>query len=158
MSTALTTLLQHAEAERDQTLHSLMQTEAQMRRMQQQTQQLRSYRQDTLQRGPAARGHWADMAQLQGHQVFLDRLDQALTQQQGAETAVQRRCDALRQQLLAQELRVASVRKLLERRQQARDIVAARQEQRRTDEAAQQARWRSGNGPVQGAPVPAVSG
>jgi len=153
MSTALTTLLQHAETERDQTLHSLMQTETQLRRLQQQTAQLQGYRQDTLQRGPAALGQWADMAQLRGHQAFLDRLDQALAQQQGAEQGVQCRCDALRQQLLAQELRVASVRKLMQRRQQAQDIAASRLDQRRTDEAAQQARWRTGPGLAPGAPV-----
>jgi flagellar FliJ protein len=143
MSTVLATLLQQAESERDQTRHSLAQAEQQLRRMQMQTQQLASYRSDTLERARAAQGQWSDVARLRSQQSFVDRLDQALTQQRQAEQTVQRRCDALRQQLLAQELRVASVRKLLLRRQQAQDIAEARRDQRRSDEAALQALWRA---------------
>jgi flagellar FliJ protein len=151
MSTTLSTLLQHAESERDQTLQLLMQAEAQLRRLQLQTTQLQGYRQDTLGRGPTANGQWADASQLRGHQNFLDRLDQALAQQQCTEQTVQHRCQALRQQLLAQELRVASVRKLLQRRQQAQAIVESRREQRLTDDAAHQAQWRAGR--IGAAPV-----
>jgi flagellar FliJ protein len=143
MSTPLHTLLQHAESERDQTLHSLLQAETQLQRLQQQTGQLQAYRQDTLQRGAAAHRQWSGMEQLRGHQGFLQRLDQALAQQQAAEQGVQGRCAALRQQLLAREVRVASVRRLMERRQEALNVVHARTEQRRCDEAAQQALWRN---------------
>lgn len=137
MTAALHTLLEHAERQRDDALADLLQAEGALRRLQAQADQLRDYRDDYRTRHPALGGRSAGIEALRCHQDFMQRLDQALHQQDGQLQAQQARCAALRAQLVARETRVASVRKLLERRGQAAQVVADRLEQRRSDENAQ---------------------
>lgn len=149
MSTALHTLLEHAERQRDLALSALLQAEDAARRLQQQAQQLESYRDEYRQRHPALGGRSAGIEALRGHQNFMQRLDQALQQHQGQMQATDSRCASLRHALVAHETRVASVRKLLERRGETARLAAARQDQRRSDDAAQiqqQQRHRDGGG------------
>lgn len=137
MTAALHTLLEHAEGQRDAALAALMQAEATVRRMQTQAEQLRAYRDDYRSRHPALGGRSAGIEALRLHQDFMQRLDQALQQQTGQVQACEGRCATLRSQLVAHETRVASVRKLLERRGQQAQVHADRLEQRRSDDAAQ---------------------
>jgi flagellar FliJ protein len=143
MTTALHTLLEHTQRQRDEVLLALQRAEAHALRLQQQAEQLGAYRTDYERRGPTQAGVTAGMEMVNVHIGFIGRLGQALDQhhgqQQGAEAQVQR----LRAALLPLELRVASVRKLLERREQAQRGVESRREQRQTDEAAQQLLWRA---------------
>lgn len=136
MTAALHTLLEHAERQRDDALAALLQGQAALRRLEAQADQLRDYRDDVRTRHPALGGRSAGIEALRCHQDFMQRLDQALHQQDGQLQAQQARCAALRSQLVAQETRVASVRKLLERRGQAAQLQADRLEQRRSDESA----------------------
>ncbi len=137
MTTALHTLLQHAERQRDLALAALMQAEDAARRLLEQADQLERYRDESRQRHPALNGRSAGIALLRCHQDFMQRLDAALHQQQGQMQATDNRCASLRHALLAHETRVASVRKLLQRRGDTARQAAARIDQRRSDEAAQ---------------------
>lgn len=143
MSAALHTLLEHTERQRDDLLLALQRAQAQLLRLQQQADQLGAYRGDYERRGPAQAGRCSGMEMVHVHAGFIGRLDQALQQhqgqQQGAETQVQR----LRAALLPVEIRLASVRKLIERRDQALRGAELRREQRQSDESAQQLLWRA---------------
>ena len=137
MTAALHTLLQHAERQRDQALAALLQAEDAVRRHQLQADQLQGYRDEYRQRHPALGGRSASIEMLRCHEGFMQRLEQAMQQQQGQMQATHNRCASLRHALVAHETRVASVRKLLERRDDTARLAAARLDQRRSDEAAQ---------------------
>ena len=138
MSHALLTLLQLAERERDAAVAALLQAEESARLAQAQAEQLMQYRNEYRQRHPAQGGRSASIELLRCHQGFMLRLDEALTQQEGKVQAAQARTARLRADRVTQETRVASVRKLLERRGAEQDRVTTRHEQKRSDEAAQQ--------------------
>ncbi|RVU43025.1 flagellar export protein FliJ [Rubrivivax rivuli] len=136
MTAALHTLLEHAERERDEAVSALLQAEEHHRRLLAQQEQLLAYREDYRARHPAQGGRSASIELIRCHQGFMQRLDQALQQQQHALLQTEARVGELRQALVAQETRVASVRKLLERRGTQARHLAERQDQRRSDETA----------------------
>lgn len=142
MSTALHTLLSEAERTRDAALSALVKAEQHAARLQQQAEQLAQYRGELRQRHPASAGRSAGMDRVLVHEGFSGKLQDVIDQQQAqrlaALTAVQRRQEALR----ACELRVASVRKLLQRRAGVLAQASQRREQRQTDETAQQLQQR----------------
>jgi|CXWL01.1.fsa_nt_gi flagellar FliJ protein len=142
MTLALHTLLEHAERERDETMAALLHAEEAARRLRVQADQLHAYRDEYRLRGPAHGGRSAPIELLRCHQGFMQRLEQALGQQQATLLAAQARVAEQRSALLAQEIRVASVRKLLERRGEDHQRAAARLEQRRHDDDAVQRLWR----------------
>ena len=142
MTQALATLLEHAEHQRDEALAKLMQAEDTARSMLAQTEQLRNYRGEYAARSPARGGRSAPIELLRCHLAFMQRLEQALAQQQAVAESAEHHAVGLRQALVALETRVASVRKLMERRGQAQQRVADQQEQRHSDEASQQRAWR----------------
>lgn len=142
MSTSLQTLLNEAERQRDAALAALLQAEEATRRLQAQAQQLQAYRMDYHERGPTHAGRSTPIELLHCHRDFMQRLDQALEQQQGQLQAGEASVVQLRAALLAHEIRVASVRKLIERRAREARQIAARLEQRRGDDAAPQSAWR----------------
>ncbi len=141
MTRALQTLLEHAERERDEALACLMQTEESSRRLRQQLEQLQAYRADYEARSPGSGGQAAPIELLRCHQGFVLRLDQALAQQSGQLQTAEHQLQLQRQRLLERETRVAAVRKLVERRLHEQQRSLARQEQKRSDEAAAQRRW-----------------
>ena len=138
MTAALHTLLEHAERERDEALSAVLQAEDLLRRQQLQEEQLVAYREDYRQRHPALGGRSASIELLRCHEGFMQRLDQALQQQRGQVQHAEHRGAQLRVALVAQETRVASVRKLLERRGAQVQVQADRLDQRRSDETAMQ--------------------
>lgn len=148
MTTALHTLLEHAVRQRDEALAALLQAEQAAHRLRLQAEQLHTYRGEYHERGPTRAGSTAPVELLHCHHSFMQRLDQALGQQHGQLQTAETRVVQLRGTLLAHETRVASVRKLLERRSQEQRRVAARQEQRRGDEAAMQRHWHQRGGVV----------
>jgi flagellar FliJ protein len=157
MTQALHTVLEHAERQRDEARAQLLRAEEAARQLQHQAEQVHAYRDEYRQRHPAQGGRSTSIGMLRVHQGFMQRLDQALQQVQGQVQAAQARCDALRAALVAQETRVAAVRKLLERRDQQARLDHDRREQRRADEAAQRRRrddgstapgWRLGTEPA----------
>ncbi len=114
MTQALNTLLEHAEHERDQARMALLQAEDTVRRLNEQAEQLLSYRDEYRLRSPTHGGRAAPIDMLRHHQGFMMRLDSAMQQQQGQLHAAEARGARLRVALMAQEMRVASVRKLLD--------------------------------------------
>ena len=134
-------LLQQAERERDAALAALREAEDAERRARQQASQLDQYRLDYRQRWGAQAGRAGTVLQLQCYQGFIQRLEQAMAQQARQCESSARRAAQARVRLQATELRVAAVRKLIERRQQAEHALAGRRAQKQTDEAAQRASW-----------------
>jgi flagellar FliJ protein len=143
MTQALHTLLEHAERQRNEALALLLKAEESARRLQQQGLQLLAYRDEYRQRQPGLGGHSVSIELLRSHHEFMQRLEQALTQQDGQLTVAETRLMARRADLLALETRVASVRKLMERRSHDLRRRNERQEQRRSDDAQHAARRES---------------
>jgi flagellar protein FliJ len=134
MDRSLHTVLQHAERQRDDAQAALRDAEAAIHRLQLQADQLRAYREETQQRHPAHHGRSATVELLRYHQAFVQRLEQAIAQQQAQMVQAQSRAAARRSQLMALETRVAAVRKLIERRDAQDRQREAQQEQRRLDD------------------------
>lgn len=139
---ALHTLLTQAEAERDQARAALRRAEDQLTRLRAQAEQLHAYRGEYQQRwgGQFAQGGAIEIVHC--YQSFMQRLDEALAQQRQQSDAAAALAERQRAVLLTTEMRVASVRKLLERRQIELRRVQDRREQRQNDETAQQLHWR----------------
>jgi flagellar FliJ protein len=141
MTQALKTLLDIAERERDQAAAALAQAEQQLQAQRQQWDQLQAYQADYARRSPAQGGKAAPIEVLRCHQAFMGRLDQALDHQQRVLHAADGEAQLRRQTLLQRETRLASVRKLMQRRSDTAAQAADRAEQRHTDEAALQRHW-----------------
>ncbi len=144
MTQPLQTLIDQAERERDAAQAAVLQADEQTRRLQAQQQQLQDYQADYASRAPALGGHSATIAQLRAHHAFMQRLQQALAQQQAVVAQARQQLLTRRDSLLACEIKLASVRKLAERRVQEDQRQSARHEQKRSDEAAAQRHWRDG--------------
>jgi flagellar FliJ protein len=71
----------------------------------------------------------------------MDRLTQAVEQQQRVVVHAQAALDQAKLKLRDGEIRVASVRKLIERRQAEARLSSDRREQKATDEFAARAAW-----------------
>src|SRR5688572_30288579 len=78
---------------------------------------------------------------LQCYQGFSTRLGQAIDQQQNVAAHAALRLEQSREALRDHEMRVASVRKLLERRLHEMRQVSERRDQKQTDEFASRAAW-----------------
>lgn len=132
-------LLERAEAERDAVQARAARAAQAVQRLERQAEQLRAYRDEYLQRAPTRGGRAAGIDMLRTHRDFMQRLEQAAVQQRGQLEAAERDAAVLSAALIAEETRVAAIRKLIERRTQEATRHAARREQRRTDEDAQRA-------------------
>ncbi len=147
MAESLSTLLQLAERERDAARAALMRAEDQSNHALAQLEQLRAYQADYRTRTPGQGGAAAPIAVLRMHLGFMGRLDQALVQQQAAVSQCEAELHRRRGQLQQAEVRLASVRKLAERRDAELRRLDDHREQRRSDEAAMQRhRHRTGFG------------
>ena len=144
MSQSLQVLLQHAESQRDEAMAALLRAEAASRRLRRQWDQLCAYRAEYAARAPAQGGQVTTIERLRSHHVFMQRLDQALAQQQGLLASSDAQVAQSRALLLQRETRVASVRKLQQRRLLEEQQKTARREQTRSDEATLQRNWREG--------------
>lgn len=141
----LSLLLERAEAERDAAQRRAQRAAETARRLVLQAEQLGAYRDEYRLRSPAPGGQGTPIEILRCQRDFMQRLDQALALLCSQVEACEREAQSARAALLAHETRVASVRKLIERRLQEHQRGAARQEQRRSDEAATRATWSARN-------------
>lgn len=140
MSTqALNILLERAEAERDDALAKLQELQRQAEAAQAQAQQLGQYRSDYQQRWTQQFARQTTIDIVGHYQNFGQRLDQAIAQQGAVSQFAQQRVERAREALRDLELRVASVRKLIERRQGELRRSAQCREQKATDEQAARA-------------------
>jgi len=141
MSSALKTLLEQAETERDAALARMLQADDAARQARAQSEQLHAYREDYRRRAPALHGRSASIELIRCHQGFMQRLDQAIDQQRAHLARLEQQAADQRAALLERETRVAAVKKLIERREQEARHKATRADQRQTDEAAQRASY-----------------
>lgn len=136
---ALTLLLDRAVSERDEALRALRDAQNQAEQARNQHGQLAQYRNDYQQRWTQTFAQRTTVDILGCYQTFGLRLDQAINQQDQVSSYAEQRQELARNRLADCELRVASIRKLIERRRQDGLRVALRQEQKATDEQAARA-------------------
>lgn len=130
-------LLEQAEAARDAALQALQQAQARAAQAHAQARSLGDYQQQYDQRWQqqfSSEGGSAQILQLQ--RQFGQRLSDAIGQQGAQAQLLDARVNAARLQLQERELRVASVRKLVERRQAEAQLREHKAEQKRSDEFA----------------------
>lgn len=131
-------LRERAALERDRLTGELRHAEEVALRMRRQGEQLVAYRAEYVQRWSSQFARGGAIEIVHCYQSFMQRLDEALEQQQAKIEAAGRQAEAQRQALVQAELRVASVRKLIERRRAEFQRESQRREQRVADETAQQ--------------------
>jgi flagellar FliJ protein len=131
-------LLDRAAQERDRLAGELRRGEQVALRARQQGEQLSTYRGEYLQRWTTQFGRGGAIEIVHCYQSFMQRLDEALAQQQRHIDAADRGVAAVREALIQAEMRVASVDKLMERRRAEMQREEERRDQRQTDETAQQ--------------------
>jgi len=134
-------LMQREQQQCDQAQSALQRADESARRAQQQCEQLLAYRGEYEARWSAQFHQGGTMDILMCYRSFMQRLDQAVAmQKRQAEMAERQRLQA-RQVLMECERRLASVRKLLERRLAELAQLGRQREQKQTDEQAQRMRW-----------------
>ncbi|WOB09820.1 flagellar export protein FliJ [Piscinibacter gummiphilus] len=137
----LMALLGQAERERDTAVALLQQANDSFAAAQSQADQLVAYRGEYEARFREQFKSNNSVSILQCYQGFSSRLTQAIEQQQHIAAHAERKVEQAREDLREQEMRVASVRKLLERRLTEQRIAADRRDQKQTDEFAARAAW-----------------
>ncbi|MCB2004660.1 MAG: flagellar export protein FliJ [Burkholderiaceae bacterium] len=136
----LTVAVELATRKRDEAGQALAQVLRRHDHALQQLDQLSSYAADT-------QGRWSVSAQthtspqIVGHYYqFMARLDQTIALQQGVIDEAHRQCLAARKVLMEAEVYLAGLQRLLEKRRQEYARLAARREQKQTDEFASRRR------------------
>jgi len=133
---ALNQLLEHERRTRDEALLGLREAESARDAADSQAAQLDAYRGEYVQRWSARFREPGSVALMQCYQGFMQRLEQAIGQQQAAVQMTHQRLDQALAALREYERRVASVEKLIERRAQQLQRQQARREQVLSDELA----------------------
>jgi flagellar FliJ protein len=141
---SLLALLQHDEQRRDQAALRHRQAQGLAERARDQAQQLLAYRVDYEARWSAQFNASATTQILHCYRSFMQRLDQAVTQQSRQVEATEARLAQARGALLDAERRVASVRKLIERRAAELQRAGQRRDQKHADELTLRLRWAAG--------------
>ena len=155
---ALSLVLEHAERERDQALSQQLRAQQALEGAERQSEQLLNYRSEYEQRWNLQFRQAGAKEIVQCYQGFMGRLELAVNQQQHQVAHATRSLEAARDAVRAQEMRVAAVRKLIERRQQEMALAADRRDQKLTDEQASRAAWSrlmDRNQPLPGGILPA---
>lgn len=141
MSDSLETLLlllDRATQERDRLAAELRRGEQLAERQRRQGEQLSTYRTEYTQRWGNQFGRGGAIEIVHCYQSFMQRLDDAVEQQQRHVEAADRAVLMMRQALVHAEVRVASVSKLIDRRRTEMQRTQDRRDQRQSDETAQQ--------------------
>lgn len=137
----LMALLGQAERERDEALAAMQRANEAHVAAQLQADQLVAYRGEYEARFREQFSRKSTIDILQCYQGFSARLGQAIDQQRQITAHAALKLEQSREGLRDQEMRVASVRKLLERRLHELRLVADRRDQKQTDEFASRAAW-----------------
>ena len=142
----LRTLLEREQKRRDEQMAQVRNAVANAEAQQQQADGLTGYRAEYCQKWSAQFRQAAQMEILRSYHGFLARLDQAITQQQSVTEHARRMVEAQRQRLVEREIRVATVERLIQRREAMLAKLADRRDQKNLDELAQ--RPSSARGPA----------
>jgi flagellar FliJ protein len=137
----LMTLLEQAEKERDVAIADRQRQQQQRDAARAQAQQLLEYRGDYEQRWNTRFATAGQIELVQCYHGFVVRLNQAVDHQGRVADHAERQLQRAQQVLQEHELRVASVRKLIERRVQEIARTGERREQTALDELASRAAW-----------------
>jgi len=138
---SLQLMMQREQQHCDQAQSALQRADESARRAREQCRQLVAYRGEYEARWSAQFNQGGTMDILICYRSFMQRLDQAVTVQKRQAEMAERQLAQARQLLMACERRLASVRKLLERRIAELAQLGRRREQKQTDEQAQRMRW-----------------
>lgn len=132
-------LLSQTERERDAALAESQRCAQTLEAARAQAEQLVAYRRDYEQRYAEKFRQEGGMELMHVYRAFMDRLNLAVDQQQRVAQHAAVKAEQAREALVQRELRVASVRKLIERRQHEMRASAERRDQKQTDEFAARA-------------------
>ncbi len=133
----LRTLLEREQKRRDEQMAAVRNAAANAEAQQQQADSLTVYRSEYCQKWSAQFQQAAQMEILRSYHGFLSRLDQAITQQKSVVEHAHRMVAAQRQRLVEREIRVATVERLIKRREAMLAKAADRRDQKNLDELAQ---------------------
>lgn len=133
---ALQVALAMAERQRDATRNALNEARASAHAASEQMQQLQSYAGETDARWGTRAGAVMAPEVMFHHRHFMGRLSHAMGMQTTVLCDHERRVSLAEQQLLALELRVATLKKLVVRREHEAALLLQRREQKQTDERA----------------------
>ena len=133
----LRTLLEREQKRRDDQMAVVRNAAANAEAQQQQADGLTVYRTEYCQKWSAQFQRAATIEILRSYHGFLSRLDQAITQQQSVVEHAFRMVEVQRQRLVEREIRVATVERLIKRREAMLAKVAERRDQKNLDEMAQ---------------------
>ncbi len=133
----LRTLLEREQKRRDEQMAAVRHAAANAEAQQQQADGLTGYRSEYCRKWSAQFQQAAQMEILRSYHGFLSRLDQAIAQQQSVVEHAHRMVEAQRQRLVEREVRVATVERLIKRREAMLARVAERRDQKNLDELAQ---------------------
>ena len=141
----LNVLLEHAQTERDAALRDMQDAATMADQAKAQAEQLRLYRLDYQQRWSSQFARQGTIDIVMCYQSFGTRLDQAIAHQTQVVEHAGNRVEIARDLLMQREMRVLSIRKLMERRRQEMQRGQDRQDQKATDEQASRAGWGPGH-------------
>ena len=137
----LALLLAQAERERDEALAEQFRTEAARRAAVSQAEQLVAYRRDYERRWSAEFCRDGKIELIRCYQGFMQRLTQAVEQQERVAAHAAAHAERAEAIVRGLEVRVAALKKLVERRLREREVAAARREQKESDDRAVRAAW-----------------
>jgi len=137
----LLALLAQAERERDAAMADAQRAAQAQLSAGAQAEQLLNYRREYEQRWGAQFRNEGKMELVNCYRGFVDRLSQAVDQQQRIAQHADAQLERARDTLLQHEVRVASVRKLIERRAKELRLSLDRLEQKQTDEFGARVAW-----------------
>ena len=133
----LKTLLEREQKRRDEQMAAVRAAVANAEAQQQQSDSLTAYRGEYCQKWSAQFRQAAQMEILRSYHGVLSRLDQAISQQQSVLEHAGRMVEVQRQRLVEREIRVATVERLIKRREALLAKIAERRDQKNLDEMAQ---------------------
>jgi flagellar FliJ protein len=125
-----------AEKRRDEALTSLAQVQREWLMAKEQMDQLKAYAKEAEDRWVMRSGAGVDAALLHHHRHFMHKVEHAIEFQRGVLSQREALVERNRSQVYAAERDLAGLRKYTERKQEALDLKALRQEQKTTDEMA----------------------
>ncbi len=134
---ALEVAVAMALRQRDGARHSLRDVRAGAAAAREQMEQLETYANETQARWGMRAGASVAPEVIFHHQHFMGRLDHAMQLQTSVLAGHSQRVVAGESALLAAELRLATLKKLVAKRQSERELVEQRRDQKQTDERAQ---------------------
>lgn len=133
---ALSVAVELAERKRDEARRLLQDARRAQQAAHDQMEQLKGYAQETQNRWGMRANANVQPEVMYHHYQFMDRLHHAMGLQTTVVGSHDERIVAAQQALLATELRLASLKKLVDKRRKEFELLLARRDQKQTDERA----------------------